>query len=198
MGNESRKFLVCGAAGRRDARSNAAQQYWIAQRLLDRYPTRVTHIRPTFFADWLIHFGQTIATENVLRLPLASGRHAPVVTDDIAQAITAILENPGAHDGMSYTLTGPVEMNHEQIAQVFSKVLGRSITYEPIEIEEWLAQLRDAGYSPHFVQHLGEVAVDYRNGIFAGANDLTERIGHAKPTSLEDFISANISSFSPS
>jgi NAD(P)H dehydrogenase (quinone) len=89
-------------SARRDARSNAAQQHWIAERLLDRSPTPVTHVRPTFFAELLISFGRSIATDNVLRLPLADARHAPVATDDQAQVIAAILEDPEPHRGQIY------------------------------------------------------------------------------------------------
>lgn len=185
-------------SARRDARSNAAQQHWIAERLLDRSPTPVTHVRPTFFAELLISFGRSIATDNVLRLPLADARHAPVATDDQAQVIAATLEVPEPHRGQIYPLFGPVEMNHYEIAQVFSDTLGRPVTYEPIQIEEFAALLRDRGYSPNLIQHLTEVPVDYRNGIFAGTNDLTESIGQAKPTTVEDFINANMKYFTPS
>jgi NAD(P)H dehydrogenase (quinone) len=89
-------------------------------------------------------------------------------------------------------------MNHYEIAQVFSDTLGRPVTYEPIQIEEFAALLRDRGYSPNLIQHVTEVAVDYRNGIFAGTNDLTESIGQAKPTTVEDFINANMKYFTPS
>jgi hypothetical protein len=36
-----------------------------------------------------------------------------------------------------------------------------------------------------------QVAADDRKGIFATTNDLTERIGQARPTTLEDFTNAS-------
>lgn len=41
-------------SARRDAVSNAARRHWLAERLLDHFPGSVTHLRPTFFAEWLI------------------------------------------------------------------------------------------------------------------------------------------------
>src|SRR5258708_33709205 len=50
-------------SARREAASNAAQQHWIGERLLDRAPFGVTHLRPTFFADNFIYSNRPIAQE---------------------------------------------------------------------------------------------------------------------------------------
>jgi hypothetical protein len=44
-------------------------------------------------------------------------------------------------------------------------------------------------------QHLANVAVDYQNGIFAGNNDLVERIGGKKPTTVQEFITDHLAEF---
>jgi len=51
------------------------------------------------------------------------------------------------------------------------------------------------GFSPFLAQHLSHVAEDYRNGIFAGTNDIVERVGGKKPTTVEEFITANSAAF---
>ena len=45
------------------------------------------------------------------------------------------------------------------------------------------------------VQHLKEVAIDHQNGIFAGTNDLVEKLGGRPPVSLEAFITKNRKAF---
>jgi NAD(P)H dehydrogenase (quinone) len=47
-------------SARRTAKSHAAQNHWIAERLLDRSGIPVTHLRPTLFAEWLMYLSQTI------------------------------------------------------------------------------------------------------------------------------------------
>jgi NAD(P)H dehydrogenase (quinone) len=37
---------------RRNAKSHAAQNHWISERLFDRSGISVTHLRPTLFAEW--------------------------------------------------------------------------------------------------------------------------------------------------
>jgi len=176
-------------SARRDATSNAAQQHWIAERLLDRAPVAVTHLRPTFFAEWLLYFGSSIAERSVLRLPFGHGRHAPIAAEDQAHVIAAILEDPGPHAGQIYPLFGPVEDDHHGIVAEVARTLGRPVRYEPIEIDKFrnrMIQSRNA--APHIVQHIENVAVDYRQGKFAGTNDIVERIGRTTPTTVAAFM----------
>jgi len=76
-------------SARREAKSNAARQHWIAERLLDRTAMVTTHLRPTFFAEWINWFWVRRENEGVLRLPLGSGRHAPISGRDQAPRISA-------------------------------------------------------------------------------------------------------------
>jgi NAD(P)H dehydrogenase (quinone) len=157
------------APARRDAGSNASRQHWVAERLLDHFGGTVTHIRPTFFAEWLLHFRDPATGD--LRLPFADGRHAPIAAADQGRLIAAILADPAPHAGRVYRLHGPVEMDHHRIAEQLSATLGYRIDYVPIEIDEFQERLRRDGRHEHLVQHLSHVALDYRNGIFAGTDE---------------------------
>ena len=67
--------------------------------------------------------------------------------------------------------------------------------YEPVDIPTWIEAIEAQGFPPFLAQHLSHVAVDYRNGIFAGTNDIVERVGGKKPTTVEEFIIANSATF---
>lgn len=174
-------------SARRDAVSNAARNHWIAEQVFDWSPTPTTHLRPTFFAEWLIAFWNG----GDLRLPFADARHAPVAAEDQAHVIAAILENPAPHAGKIYPLYGPIEMNHTEIAAELTRALGQQVTYTPIELDEFTDILLDAGFGDHTIQHLRSVAIDYRNGVFSGTNDLIETVGKKKPFSVGEFASRN-------
>jgi uncharacterized protein YbjT (DUF2867 family) len=182
-------------SARRDATSNAARIHWLAERVLDWSPLAVSHLRPTFFAEWFIYFGWSIREESVLRLPFGNERHAPISSEDQGRVIAAILENPDEHAGQTYPLFGPVEMNHDQIAEAISRALGRPVRYEPADIDVWVKDIQSHGFSSYLAQHLSQVAIDYRNGIFAGTNDVVERIGGKPPTTVEDFVTAHSAVF---
>jgi uncharacterized protein YbjT (DUF2867 family) len=60
-------------SAREDARSNAARDHWVAERVFDWSGIAVTHLRPTFFAEWLSNFAPMIKA-GTLATPLGPGR----------------------------------------------------------------------------------------------------------------------------
>jgi uncharacterized protein YbjT (DUF2867 family) len=183
-------------SARRGAASDAARIHWLGERILDWSPVAATHLRPTYFAEWFTIFGaRGIREEGVLRLPFGDGRHAPITAEDQGRVIAAILENPDDHAGHIYPLFGAVEMNHYQIADAISEALGRPVRYEPADIPTWIEGIKAQGFPEFLAQHLSNVAVDYQNGIFAGNNDLVERIGGKKPTTVQEFVTDHLATF---
>ena len=67
--------------------------------------------------------------------------------------------------------------------------------YEPADIRPGSKTSKPVGFSTFLAQHLSNVAVDYQNGIFAGTNDLVERVGGKKPTTVQEFITDHLSAF---
>ncbi|OBI83712.1 NAD(P)H-binding protein [Mycobacterium sp. 1245805.9] len=182
-------------SARRDAKSNAAQQHWLAERLLDRAAFKTTHLRPTFFAEWLKWQWQRGDNQGVLRLPFGTGRHAPISGLDQARVIAAILQNPAPHDRQVYPLVGDHELDHYGIAGEIADTLGIPVHYEPVDIPAFAAALTAQGRTDFFVQHISSVAQDYQDGIFAGENNLVEVISGHKPMTIADYVNANRAEF---
>ena len=101
---------------------------------------------------------------------------------------SAILQNPDPHARQTYQLFGAEELNWHEIAVKVQETLGIPVRYEPTDIPTFAAGLTAAGASAHFVQHISAVAQDYRDGIFAGVNNLVEVIGGIKPITVEDYV----------
>lgn len=81
--------------------------------------------------------------------------------------IAHLLAKPEGHEGEIYTLHGPVEMNHTEIAAAMSDVLGAKIEYAPASIEAFKDKMETLyKFPPFLVQHLVEVAQNYREGVF--------------------------------
>jgi NAD(P)H dehydrogenase (quinone) len=182
-------------SARREATSNAARQHWIAERLLDRTALVTTHLRPTFFMEWLNAFWVRGANEGIFRLPFADVRHAPIAAVDQAKVIAAILQNPDPHDRQVYPLFGAEELDWHAIAAKIQNTLGIPVRYEPIEISTFAAGLTGAGASAHFVQHLSNVSQDYLDGVFSGINNLVEVVGGSKPLTVEEHVAATRATF---
>jgi uncharacterized protein YbjT (DUF2867 family) len=182
-------------SARREAKSTAALHHWLAERLLDRYAFRTTHLRPTFFAEWLKWQWQRGDDEGLLRLPFGHGRHAPIAGYDQARVIAAVLQNPAPHDRQIYPLVGDHELDHYGIAEEIGGTLGIPVRYEPVPIADFAAGLTANGMTDFFVQHISSVAQDYQDGIFAGENNLVEVISGHKPMTVSDYVNANRSAF---
>lgn len=178
-------------SARRESKSHLAQDHWISERVFDWSGVPTTHLRPTFFADWLVypHFAKEIWAKKKIEFPFENGRHAPIATDDQGRVIAHILANPAGHEGKIYSLHGPVEMNHTEIAAAMSEVLGVEIQYAPTSIEEFQFKMEQQyKFPPALVQHLVEVAQNYREGVFAGVNDVVEKVTGTPALSVQAFI----------
>ncbi|MDN7903169.1 NmrA family NAD(P)-binding protein [Burkholderia diffusa] len=178
-------------SARRESMSHAAQDHWVSERVFDWSGVATTHLRPTFFADWLVypHFAREIWATKKIEFPFGDGRHAPIASDDQGRVIAHILANPEGHEGKTYTLHGPVEMNHVEIADAMSEVLGTRIEYAPTSIEEFRTKMETLyKFPPFLTQHLVEVAQNYRDGIFSGTNDVVEKVTGTPPLSVQQFV----------
>ena len=182
-------------SARRAAKSHAAQHHWVAERLLDRTGIPVTHLRPTFFAEWLLYVSESISKKNMFPLPFADARYAPIAAEDQGRVIAAILNDSADHAGKTYPLYGPKELTQHEVADILTQVLGRNITYVPVEIEAFSEIWKDQGYSPYIRQHISAVAQDCRDGIFSGTNDLVEKLTGQKPMPMLDYIVKNQAHF---
>jgi NAD(P)H dehydrogenase (quinone) len=182
-----------------DAVSLAARSHWYGERVFDWAGVPVTHLRPTFFMEWLTYGFQLplIANHDLIKVPAGDGRHAPISAEDQGRAIANIMLDPAPHSGKTYPLYGAVEMNHEELASAVGEALGRKIRYEPESFDEFGARLNAIGMPKHFIQHIVAVYRDYQNGDFAGNNNVVEVLTGRKPMTVGEYVKTNIELFQP-
>jgi NAD(P)H dehydrogenase (quinone) len=204
-------------SAREDAKSHAATDHWLSERVFDWSGVTVAHIRPTYFAEWLLYLAPMIKAGR-LHVPFGTGKHAPIAAEDQGRVIAGILEDPAPHAAKIYPLFGPVEFTYAQIAQVLGRVLKKDVQYKQVSIDTILHLMASGGQKPlaghnartlygefestseprgesFVIQHLREVAIDHQNGVFAGTNDLVKKIGGRQPTTLEEFITKHRKAF---
>jgi NAD(P)H dehydrogenase (quinone) len=180
-------------SARREAKSHAAQDHWISEQVLNWSGMPTTHLRPTLFAEWALYWTGQIKT-GILRLPFGTGRHAPIAAEDQARVIAKILLNPGEHNGKVYPLYGEKEYTFAEIAAEIGKVLGKPVAYEQIDawaLKKLSGKTGRTASSDTLWQHFEEIAKDHQNGVFAGTNDLVQKIGGKRPMGLPEFLQAN-------
>jgi NAD(P)H dehydrogenase (quinone) len=179
------------ASARRTAKSHAARDHWIAERLLDRSGVPVTHLRPTLFAEWIMYMVGAIRDKNILPLAFGDARYAPITGEDLGTVIAAILKDPVQHAGKTYPLYGSKELSQYEIADMLTQVLGHKITYVPLEIAAFKNMLKELGFTPHFQQHMEYVCQDCLDGVFSGTNDLVKKLTGQEPLGMMAYIVKN-------
>jgi len=110
--------------------SVVTREHWLANQLYRWMPSvDVTYVNPGLFAfvymlglPAIKHFGMFVA-------PFGQGGNAPPANEDIARVVSTILMDPTGHIGKSYRPTGPELLTPGEIADIYTHVLGRKVTY---------------------------------------------------------------------
>ncbi|MFJ3681454.1 NmrA family NAD(P)-binding protein [Pseudomonas sp. NPDC090208] len=172
----------------RESSSQSCRDTYIAEEILNWSGVPVIHLRPTYFLEWLLYPWQLpFLQQGVLRMPVGKGRHSPIAADDQGRAIAALLKNPEGHIGTTINLSGPVEMDHEQMAAELSEALGRKIVFQDLPVEEYVDSIAEMGVPPYIVQHLDGAMRDYHNGRMAGADNNIEKLTGRRSMTVGEF-----------
>ena len=176
----------------RHSKSESCRDTFIAEQVFDWSGVPVIHLRPTYFLEWLLYPWQLpYLKQGVLRMPVGKGRHSPIAADDQGRAIAALLKDPAAHIGKTIPLSGPVEMDHEQMAAELSEALGRKIVFQDLPVDEYCASLEAMGVPAYIVQHFGGAMEEYQHGAMSGADNNVELLTGKRSMTVGEFAHAH-------
>lgn len=175
------------------------KQHWLAEQVLRWSGLPVVYMRPTAFIDvfFLQFCAPTIRRHGAIMLPFGSGKTSPIAAVDVARCVTTVLANPGPHIGRIYELTGPSSDTLAQIAEHYSRALGRRISYVDVPVEPWEEELHRSGMSPHVAAHLITMAGMHRRNRYDRHTDHVEELTGAPAMSITDFVRMHAAEFEP-
>jgi NAD(P)H dehydrogenase (quinone) len=101
-----------------------------------------TFLRDNLYADFM---AALVGEDGTISGPAGRGSVAAVAQDDVADAAVAVLRDPDAHAGATYSLTGPESLTLDEVAAVLSEVRGRPVRYRPETVEEAYASRASFG-----------------------------------------------------
>jgi uncharacterized protein YbjT (DUF2867 family) len=204
------KALIDGAATARIAQlvrlsvfdADPAATYEVPRRhaLLDNYLAQsgVAHtlLRPTYFSSNLLPAAASIAGQDRWFGTAPDGRTAVIDTRDVADAAAVVITDPALH-GTVQRLTGPDALTFPEIAEVFSAVLGRPISY--VAVPE--SALREAYAARGVPDWLTDVAIGIDTAMQQSRHgqvtpDLARLTGRP-PRTVADFVKDRQAVFSP-
>jgi hypothetical protein len=165
-------------SARRIAKSRAAQNHWIAERLLDRSGIPVTHLRPTFFAEWLTYVSESIRKKNMFPLPFGDARYAPITAEDQGRVISwpmpesELLRSTRRTENRSQKTM--INLSKETIENLKSKVKGQIVLPSDSRYEE--------------VRQIWNAMIERRPALIvrcAEADDVPQAIAFTRENGLE-------------
>ncbi|WP_101952158.1 NmrA family NAD(P)-binding protein [Mycobacterium sp. 3519A] len=172
------------------ARSKATQNHWLSEQVFDWSSVPTTNLRVTFFMEWLTYIAHLIRYDRYVMPYDADSRFAPIAGRDIAATAAAILADPEAHAGRTYTLTGPVEYSHRELAAEVGRVLGRDLPFERTTVSTFLDLLGIPDDTAK-LRHFEAVTIDQQEGRLAGVTDTAPTILGRPLSTVEDFVNDN-------
>jgi uncharacterized protein YbjT (DUF2867 family) len=177
----------------RASTSDSCRDTFLGEEVFNWSGVPVIHLRPTYFLEWLMYPWQLpYLQQGILRMPVGKGRHSPIAAADQGRAIAALLKAPEAYIGQTINLSGPVEMDHEQMAAELSEALGRKIVFQDLPIDEYCDSIEAMGVPAYIVQHLRGAMADYHVGRMAGADNNIEKLTGRRSMTVGEFAKAHI------
>ncbi|MET8771237.1 NmrA family NAD(P)-binding protein [Streptomyces sp. NPDC004658] len=176
------------------AESHQQRLHWLAEQVLNWSGLPVVHIRPTSFLDNPLFTtlpARTIRENGTIVLPFGAGRTSPIAVDDVARTVATVLRDPLPHVGHVYELTGPRTVDMTEMAEAFSKALGRPVSYVDVPLDRWREEVLSAiGLPPHVEQHIVTMCRLHQQNRYDRASGDVERLTGAPARTIEEFVAA--------
>jgi uncharacterized protein YbjT (DUF2867 family) len=183
-----------------EGESHQHRLHYLAEHVLNWSGVPVVHIRPTAFLDnplftWLA--APMLREQNLLALPIGTGRTSPIASSDVARAVAAVLVDPAHRIGDIYELTGPASLDIAGLAAEYALGLQRPIRGTDIPHDTWVQEvLKPLGLPPHLEQHLATMALLHRAGRYDRATDDVGKLTGQPPLTVGQYVAEHPALFS--
>ena len=147
-----------------------------------------TVLRPNAYMDNLLASAGTIAGQDALYSSTGQGRVSMVDTRDVADVAVAVLTTPG-HEGLAYPITGGRAVDSAAIVEVLTRVLGRDISFVPVDEATVEGALSGLGIPSALVPVFLEGHRLIEHSVFETVeDDVRLRLTGTPRRSLEEFV----------
>jgi NAD(P)H dehydrogenase (quinone) len=185
-----KQIVHLGACGDDDTRIAHYGWHQFIERYIEWSGVTFTHLRPEIFMQNLLGYGgESYIRQGVIRHYVGSARLSWVDCDDVAAVAAVCLADPAKHAGMTYRL-GYEAKTYDELAEVFTRVIGQPFTYEPRPPSEFLRSVLSAGAEPAYMKCVFDSYTDLTNGVDIRSDEVFDnfpKITGRPPLTLADF-----------
>jgi uncharacterized protein YbjT (DUF2867 family) len=174
--------------GAHDAPTRNGRLHSLSDEELKSWGIPYTIIKPAFFMQNLLGS----VNGGTMYGALGQGSLGMIDVADIAEFGAAVLLDPAAHAGRSYTISGPASITLEDAAATVAEIVGEPIAYQPVTAEQAEQAMVGGGMDAW----MAAVNVEYANAYSRNWGDYTtpdfeQVVGHPART-FEQFARDNI------
>jgi NAD(P)H dehydrogenase (quinone) len=131
----------------------------------------------------------TASESGVVTASVGDGRVASASRADYADAAAAVLLTDG-HIGEIYELGGDVAWDYSELAEAFSEVTGRPVTYQSLATDAYAAALASAGLDAGTIGFITALDSGIRGGALADSDGTLSRLIGRPTTPLVEGLRA--------
>jgi uncharacterized protein YbjT (DUF2867 family) len=155
-----------------------------------------TLLRSNAYMQNVLALAPAIARTSGFGSAAGKGRAGMVDARDVAAVAAEIAATPASHTGKTYWLSGPELISNYDVAEVLSKLLGRTITYTELSLDENRDAMIQAGVpAPIAEMNAQAFALNASGDAEWVTNDVTTILGRP-PRSFEQFAADHAPAFS--
>lgn len=165
-----------------------------AYQLFGQSGLKVIQLIPGFFADNIFFVTEFAIQLGLMPLPFGKGKNPAISNEDLGLVIAALLKNPEPHFGKRLRPTGPKSLTNQEMAEIFSKVVGRKIRY--MHIPEWMFLraafmfAKDFGLDTYAISQIRLYMPEYQLNRFdvGGATNIVKELTGKEPDDFETIV----------
>jgi uncharacterized protein YbjT (DUF2867 family) len=156
-----------------------------------------TILQPTFFMDNFVNYGaaQTIAAEGRFYGASGEGKTSYVSSVDVGAVAATILQEPGAHAGKTYLVTGGEAVSDAEVAAIIEQLRGKPVTYVDLTPEQQRAALEQQGAPAWMIDAFVGLEGIKRAGWAAGVSPVVQEVTGRPPETLRAFVQRHVAAF---
>lgn len=148
-----------------------------------------TFLRPSFFMQNLSTTHRVdIRDHDEIYVPAGNGETSFIDTRDIAEVAAMALLAPAEHRNVAYPLTGSEALSYHEVADIFTDVLGREITYPKPGAIAFAWRMYRRGHPVAFVAVVTALYTVCRLGLADKVTDDLHRLLGREPTGMRQFV----------
>jgi len=148
-----------------------------------------TILQPCAYMQNVLAYRKAIVETGVYRIPYATETRIGMVDlDEIAEVAAEILCD-STHRGAIYELANGEDLSQMEVAQVIALQLGREVTAEAADREQWALLMHQSGMNEYAIHTLLRMFEYYERYGFWGNGKILEMLLGRRPKSFTEWVS---------